>query len=99
MGDTSGHDSRTFRKEARTMPWKVDSPMSLRREFVQLASGEDANVSLLARRFGISRKTAYKWLRRSDSGEQEPLCDRSRRPHHSPLRTSESMEHLVIALR
>lgn len=81
------------------MPWKVDSPMSLRREFVQLASAEDANVSLLARRFKISRKTAYKWLRRADADEGEPLAERSRRPHHSPGRTSETMEQLVIALR
>ena len=44
------------------MPWKEESAMSLRLEFVQLASLPDANVSQLAARFKISRKTAYKWL-------------------------------------
>ena len=38
--------------------------MELRGEFVSLASQEDANVSELCRRFGISRKTGYKWLAR-----------------------------------
>lgn len=51
--------------------------MSLRREFVALAKGHGISVTELARRFGISRKTAYKWLRREAASE--PLSDRSRR--------------------
>jgi transposase InsO family protein len=81
------------------MPWKVESPMSLRDEFVSLASHGDANVSLLCRRFGISRKTGYKWLGRRRQDADGPLLDRSRRPDHSPSRTVDSMEQQVIALR
>jgi transposase InsO family protein len=73
--------------------------MSLRREFVELASGPDANVSLLCRRFGISRKTGYKWLARFEGGTDKALADRSRRPRCSPGRTRVAMEELVIALR
>jgi transposase len=40
------------------------SLMELRAAFVALAAQEAANVAVLCRRFGISRKTAYKWLGR-----------------------------------
>ena len=41
--------------------------MDLRLEFVMLARQPGANVAALCRRFGISRKTGYKWLRRVGS--------------------------------
>ena len=46
------------------MAWKDVSTMSQRWKFVVLASAEGANVSELCRRFGVSRKTGYKWLSR-----------------------------------
>ncbi|MDA8217659.1 MAG: helix-turn-helix domain-containing protein [Dehalococcoidales bacterium] len=39
--------------------------MSLRLEFVCLATAEGANVRDLCRRFDVSPRTAYKWLRRA----------------------------------
>ena len=47
------------------MPWRNESVMSQREEFVRLALAEGANRSELCRRFGVSRDTAYKWLVRS----------------------------------
>ena len=47
------------------MPWKEASIMSQRLEFLALATQADANVAQLARRFGISRPTAYKWIARN----------------------------------
>ena len=46
------------------MPWKEVSVMSQRLEFVQMASGEQANIRQLCRHFNISAPTAYKWLYR-----------------------------------
>jgi Homeodomain-like domain len=80
------------------MPWQEASAMSLRREFVQQASREGANVRELCRRYGISPPTAYKWLARAAAGETE-LGDRSRRPQSSPRRTPPEREALVVALR
>ena len=60
-----------------------------REEFVQLARQPQANISELCRRFGISRKTGYKWLGRED------LEDRSRRPQTSPRRTLAEQESQV----
>ncbi len=49
------------------MPWKECSKVDERGEFVSLSKVEGANVSQLCERFGISRKTGHKWLRRFDS--------------------------------
>ncbi len=79
------------------MPWKVESAMCLRHEFVTFASDPEANIAALCRRFGISRKTGYKWLERF--GEGSELSDRSRRPHTSPRRTDGELEQRVLELR
>jgi transposase InsO family protein len=79
------------------MVWNGKSTMELRSEFVHLASQPGANKSKLCRQFGITRKTAYKWLQREDNGE--PLNDRSRRPHSHPNETPEEIEKLIIKTR
>jgi transposase InsO family protein len=79
------------------MPWKEASAMSLRSEFIALATGQGIDLSELARRFQISRKTAYKWLARARAGEG--LEDRSRRPKHSPSRTADAVEAAIVDLR
>lgn len=71
--------------------------MSQRAEVVVLGSGDNACVSDLARRYGVSRKTVYKWRARHAAGES--LEDRSHRPHVSPARTAAAMEQAIVALR
>jgi transposase InsO family protein len=67
--------------------------MNLRREFVALALTEGVNRSALCDRFGISRKTGYKWLGRVEEGLP---VDRSRRPLSSPGRTAAALEDAVL---
>jgi transposase InsO family protein len=81
------------------MPWQEVSAVSLRTEFVALANQDRANVRALCRQFQISPPTAYKWLARFARDGPAGLVDRSRRPHHSPTRTSAEVEANVIALR
>jgi len=81
------------------MPWKETTSMSLRAEFIHLAKLENANISELCRRFGISRKTGYKWLQRYREEGESGLADRSRRPHHSPKRSSGEVEVAILAVR
>jgi transposase InsO family protein len=82
------------------MAWREVDTVSLRREFVRLAQSEAITKAELCRRFAISRKTGYKWLRRvrADGGDAA-LEDRSRRPQCSPGRTSAATEEAVLALR
>ena len=80
------------------MPWREVSIMESRREFVMFASREGANISELCRRYGISRTTGYKWLRRAAAGEED-FADRSRRPRRSPLRTPPEVERRILEVR
>ena len=81
------------------MPWRECSSMSLRQEFMALAENEGVNFSELCRRFGVSRKTGYKWRRRYREKGSAGLPDRSRRPRHSPRRSREAIEEKVLAIR
>ena len=81
------------------MPWQECSTMTLRREFLVLAQQPGANFSRLCRRFGISRKTGYKWRRRYREKGIAGLADRSRRPQHSPRRSHPAIEAQVLAVR
>ena len=80
------------------MAWKDVSVMSQRVQFVVLAAAEGANVSELCRRFGVSRKTGYKWLSRYAAAGNAGLVDQSRRPWESAGRTSDDLERRVLAL-
>jgi len=79
------------------MPWSTPSVSELRTAFVHAVRTAKRPVATACRDFRISRKTAYKWLARFDA--QEPLGDRSRKPAHSPTRSSEALENAVLAVR
>lgn len=81
------------------MPWQDASLVELRHEFVLMATQDRANISRLADRFGISRPTAYKWIKRYEADGKEGLADRSRRPKTSPNRTPQAVEEIVCAAR
>lgn len=97
------------------MPWEVRSMVASRAEFVALASQKGANVSQLCTRFGISRKSGYKWLGRAAAAASRgaeadhgmagsdlpahPLADQSRRPRTSPGQTDPIVEAAVVTLR
>jgi transposase InsO family protein len=59
-----------------------------------VAEAERIGVSRAARQSGISRRTVYRWRRRSPD-----FGDRSCRPHRSPRRASDALEGTVVALR
>jgi len=81
------------------MPWKECCEVELRREAVELASQPEANLSQVALRFGVSRRTLYKWIARWEAEGEAGLQNRSRRPRSSPWQTIESVEQRVIELR
>lgn len=81
------------------MPWQARSVVSQREEFVALAKSAGANVTLLCRRFGISRETGHLWIRRHAAGGTAALEDQLRRPKTSPGKTVDAMERLIVELR
>jgi len=73
--------------------------MSERLELVQLMGQERANVAALCRRFGVSRKSAYKWRKRFKDKGTAGLKDLSRRPHTSPRQTSADIQARLLKVR
>jgi putative transposase len=63
------------------MPWKNNSDKEQRWEFVQLAMQSKTGLAELCRRFGISRKTAYKWIARFKEDGRRGLRDQKRSAH------------------
>lgn len=54
-------------------------------------------VARAAERFQVSSATASKWANRYRA--DEPMSDRSSRPHHSPTKCSQHLERRIIKLR
>jgi transposase InsO family protein len=73
--------------------------MSQRSEFVSLAIVEGQEFKEACSRFGISRKTGYKWMKRFTDEGASGLVDRSRRPKSSPGKSSLKKESMVLKLR
>jgi len=81
------------------MPWGVVSLMSLRQEFVRLVERKAVSFTQLCQRYGISRKTGYKWLGRYGQQGAQGLADHSRRPKHSPNQLPQATEQPLVRLR
>jgi transposase len=80
------------------MPWRAQDVSEIRLSFAQEVRTDGLPIAEAARRYGVSRRTAYKWLARFDREPAGPLLDRSRRPHHSPNRTPDEVVRRVVAL-
>lgn len=80
------------------MPWLEAAPVEQRLQFIADYQEGFYSMSELCARYGISRKTGYKWLERFADGGRRGLTDRSRAPHTCPHRISDVVaEHLCEA--
>jgi len=81
------------------MPWKTMDVQDQRVRFVVEALAGSKPVSQLCAEFGISRPTGYLWLERYRARGIAGIAERSRRPLHSPEKTSDALEEQVAVLR
>jgi transposase InsO family protein len=84
------------------MPWKETVVTDERVRFVlacRESGGARDSVSVLCRRFGVSRKTGYKWLGRYEALGPAGLRDRGRAPHAHPNSVPEAVRESVLSLR
>ena len=56
-------------------------------------------VAQAAESVGVSRQTAYRWMRRWREEGEAGLLDRSSRPHHSPDRVPLEVEEQIVSDR
>ncbi len=81
------------------MPWLETSPVEQRERFIADHRRGLYTMTELCARYGISRKSGYKWFERFDEGGRSGLRDRSRAPHQCPHRISADVAQLICAAR
>jgi putative transposase len=79
------------------MPWLETSPMEGRERFIRDHRLDLYPMRELCARYGISRKTGYKWLMRFEDAGRRGLQDRSRAPHQCPHRIAEDVADMICA--
>ncbi len=78
------------------MVWRETGIMDERLRFVVKCLEDEETMTGLCDRFGISRKTGYKWLGRYRELGPEGLCDLPRAPlHHGRATPAEIVERIV----
>lgn len=81
------------------MAWKKVLPMEERARFVLEVEKAEMSVAELCRRYGVSRKTGYKWIRRYRAEGLDGIRERSSRPHTCPHKTNQDWETRIITER
>jgi putative transposase len=81
------------------MPWNETCAMDERVMFVGECLRGDLPMTVLCERYGISRKTGYKWLERFRSDPATGLCERSRAPRQPANGLAADVVDTIVALR
>lgn len=81
------------------MPWREVRPMDEKLLFLADHLRGVGDFSQLCQRYGISRKTGYKWVERYREHGVEGLQERSRRPHHHATEIPYAIRQAILELR
>src|SRR5262245_60652529 len=83
------------------MPWRSESLMSQRLEFVEavLHRAPGQSIRDVCRTTGISERVGHKWLARFASGGPAALADRSHAPQVPAHKLPRAVVDAVVALR
>jgi transposase InsO family protein len=81
------------------MPWEGVTVSEQRQNFIRDYVSGIYSRSELAKAFSISRKTAYKWIKRFNDEGRGGLEERSRRPHSCPWQTDDEVVQEIVRLR
>lgn len=81
------------------MPWRVETAMSIRREFAEEAGRGLYSMTELCARYGVSRRVGYKWLARYEATGLAGLEDQRRVASHYPNRMADEVAAALLACR
>ena len=81
------------------MPWRNTAPMDQRTQFIADHLRETQTITELCDRYGVSRKTGYKWIDRYLRLGPAGLEERSRRPHRAPNQTADEIVAALLEAR
>lgn len=78
------------------MPWIKTTPMDQKIQLIVDWQSGYFSTTDLSRKYGISRKTAYKWIDRYEEMGIDGLKEQSRRPKHSPNQTTDDLIDMIV---
>lgn len=81
------------------MPWKECVPMDEKLLFIADHLRSGISFTELCQRYGISRKTGYKWVERYRQLGVKGLQEQSRRPQHNCFALSYTQRQTIVKLR
>lgn len=81
------------------MGWMETCAVDERMRFVMMVEAQEETFAATCRRFGVSRKTGYKWLERYETEGVSGLRDRSREPHDHPQAVAVVVAECCLAVR
>lgn len=81
------------------MGWTETCTVDERMRFILALERQEEAFAALCRRFGVSRKTGYKWLERYEAEGVEGLIDRSRAPRAHPQAVSATVAERCLGVR
>ncbi len=81
------------------MVWRETCAMEERMRFVDAVVDQAESFAAVCRRFGVSRKTGYKWLERYEAEGVEGLRERSRAPLHHPQAIAAALAEQCLSVR
>ena len=81
------------------MPWREESIMDQREEFVLRAIAKEKSFQKLCDEYGITRATGYKWRDRFLDQGKAGLFDMSKRPLNSPAQLGEDIVIKILQIR
>src|SRR3954467_10220607 len=81
------------------MGWKETCAVEERLRFIQEYKTNHWSMAELCRRYGVSRKTGYKWLERYDEEGLDGLRDQSRAPQKHPNQVLSEVAEAIVELR
>src|SRR5579871_2511801 len=81
------------------MPWKEETIMSLKEEFIKRALGKEEPFSRLCLEYKITRKTGYRLLEKYKENGINGLLPRSKKPLSNPYKTDIKLEEAIVTTR
>jgi transposase len=81
------------------MGWMETCVVEQRMRFVDMAVQKRETFAAVCRRFGVSRRTGYKWLERYEEDGVDGLRDQSRAPQHHAGAVTEAIAERCMAVR
>jgi len=81
------------------MPWKEKSTLEQRKEMIARCQTGEESIAAVCRECGISRQTAYKWLKRFELGGEGGLEELSRAPQNRMRAMGEEVAERILEAR